>query len=261
MDLILFQVVIPFIISALVVIVVMFIAEKYGSKVGGILGTLPSTIVVAFVFIALSEDTQFASNAAAVVPAELGVNVIFLFVFALLVHRSTILAFVMTFLIWGILSLLLVIFEIDSIILSIVIYLICMISAFYYLEKKQKIPSRPKVTIHYTVNKIMFRGVLAGIVIAIAVVLSNVGSIISGIFSVFPAILSSTMLISVREHGPDFASGMAKSMMLGLSSVATYAMLVTVLYPVYGILYGSLVAYVFSFCVTLCIFIVRNKII
>ena len=107
----------------------------------------------------------------------------------------------------------------------------------------------------------MFRGVLAGIVIAIAVVLSNVGSIISGIFSVFPAILSSTMLISVREHGPDFASGIAKSMMLGLSSVATYAMLVTVLYPVYGILYGSLIAYGFSFCVTLCIFIVRNKII
>jgi uncharacterized membrane protein (GlpM family) len=259
MDSLLLQVFIPFILSALVVIIVMFIAETYGSKVGGILGTLPSTIVVAFVFIALSEGTEFASDAAAVVPAELGVNVLFLFVFALLVHRSTILAFGVTFLIWSILSSLLVIFSIDSILVSIVIYLVCVTGAFLYLEKRQKIQSLPKVAIHYTAKKIMFRGVLAGLVIALAVVLSNVGSIISGIFSVFPAILSSTMLISVREHGPDFASGMAKSMMIGLSSVATYATLVNLLYSIFGIWFGSLVAYGVSFCVTFCIFIVRNK--
>jgi uncharacterized membrane protein (GlpM family) len=257
----LFQVLIPFILSALVVIIVMFIAETYGSKVGGILGTLPSTIVVAFVFISLSEGPKFASDAAVVVPAELGVNVIFLFVFSLLVRRSIALSFGVTFLIWTILSFLLVIFEIDSIITSILIYLVCMIGAFFYLEKKQKIPSQPKVAIHYTIKKILFRGVLAGTVIALAVVLSNVGSIISGIFSVFPAILSSTMLISVREHGPEFASGMAKSMMIGLSSVATYATVINILYPISGVLYGSLAAYGISFCVTLCIFLIRNKMI
>lgn len=261
MDPLLFQIIIPFFLSAIVVVLVMFIAEKFGSKVGGILGTLPSTIVVAFVFIGLSEGTQFASEAASVVPAELGINVIFLFVFALLVHRSTALAFGLTFLIWTILSSLLVIFHINSIGISILIYLVCVIGAFFYLEKKQKIHSRPKVAIHYTAKKIMLRGILAGIVIAIAVVLSNVGTIISGIFSVFPAILSSTMLISVREHGPDFAAGIAKSMMLGLSSVATYATLINLLYPIYGIFYSSLIAYGVSFCVTFSIFIIRNKMI
>jgi hypothetical protein len=259
MEYVIFQILIPFTLSALVVIIVMYIAETYGSKIGGILGTLPSTIVVAFVFISISKGILFASEAAAVVPAELGINVIFLFVFAVLIHKSTVMAFTVSFMTWIVLSALLLIFQITNIFVSIIIYLICVFSAFFYLEKKLMIHSISKVTIHYTPKKIMFRGILAGIVIAIAVLLSNVGSIISGIFSVFPAILSSTMLISVHEHGPDFTAGIAKSMILGLSSVTSYATIIHFLYPIYGIIVGSIIAYGFSFCVTLCIFFVREK--
>ena len=118
MDSLMLQIIIPFVLSALVVIIVMFIAETYGSKVGGILGTLPSTIVVAFVFIGLSEGPEFAADAAAVVPAELGINILFLFVFALLAHRSTVLAFLITFSIWSLLSSLLIIFEMNYLIAS-----------------------------------------------------------------------------------------------------------------------------------------------
>jgi len=260
MNSLIFQVFIPFILSALVVIIVMYIAENYGSKAGGILGTIPSTIVVAFVFIAYSKGTNFASDAAAVVPAELSINVIFLFVFSLLVHRSTILAFIVTFIVWGFLSSLLVVFQMDYIVVSILLYLSSVLIVFLFLEKIVKIRSIGKVKIHYTTKKIIFRGFLAGIVIVIAVLLSNVGSIISGIFSVFPAILSSTMLISVKEHGPDFAAGMAKSMVLGLSSVATYATVIHLLYPSYGIIVGSIIAFVISFFVTICIFFLRKKI-
>lgn len=260
MDPILFQIVIPFVLSALVVILVTVIAEKFGTKVGGIFGTLPSTLVIALIFIAVNEGNEFASDAAAVIPAELGINVIFLLVFALLVHRSVSIAFVTTFGLWAILSSLLVIFNMDSIFLSVIIYLIAVFSAFFILEFWKNRPSLGMVKVHYTAKKIAFRGILAGIFIALAVSLSNIGSIISGIFSVFPAILSSTMLISVREHGPDFAAGMAKSMLLGLSSVVTYATLVHFLYPLYGIILGSIIAYLCSFAVTIIIFFFRQRI-
>jgi len=261
MSSILYQIVIPFFLSAFVVILITMIAERYGTKVGGILGTLPSTIVIAFVFISINENELFASRAAAVVPAELGINIIFLLIFSLLVHRSTLLAFIGTFAIWTMLSFLLVFFNMENIWISILIYIISLLFCFLILEKRKAVPSMGKVHIHYTLTKIMLRGVLAGIVIAIAVVLSNVGSIISGIFSVFPAILSSTMLISVREHGPDFAAGMAKSMMIGLSSVATYAVSIHVLYPQVGIGYGTVLSYVLAFCVTMILFTRRNRII
>ena len=48
MSFLLFQIILPFILSAMIVIIIMFIAERYGTKIGGILGTLPSTIVIAF---------------------------------------------------------------------------------------------------------------------------------------------------------------------------------------------------------------------
>ena len=216
--------------------------------------------MVAFAAIAYTEGTSFASEAALVVPAELGINVLFLFVFGLLVRRSMVIAFIGTFAVWTVLSLVLVFGQIDNIFFSLMIYVICAVISFGILEKKMKVPSMGKVVIHYTLRKMVFRGVLAGVVIALAVVLSQVGSVISGIFSVFPAILSSTMLISVREHGPDFAAGMAKTMMLGLSSVATYATVIHILYPVYGVVVGSAVAYLISFCVTLCIFFIRKNI-
>lgn len=256
----LFQFAIPFFLSAVVVILITIIAERYGTKVGGILGTLPSTIIIAFIFIAINEGEQFASRAVSVVPAELGINIIFLFVFAILIHRSTILAFIVTFSIWTVLSFLLIFFNMEYIVLSVIIYLLCLIICFFILEKRKAIPSIGTMYIHYTPTKILLRGVLAGIIISIAVFLSNVGSIISGVFSVFPAILSSTMLISVREHGPDFASGMAKSMILGLSSVATYAVCIHFFYPTLGIFFGTTFAYLIAFCITMFIFFLRKKI-
>ena len=79
-----FQTIIPFIVSAFVVIIITIIAEKFGTKTGGILGSLPSTIIVAYVFIALNKGPDFASKSVAVVPAEIGINILFLFIFTIL---------------------------------------------------------------------------------------------------------------------------------------------------------------------------------
>jgi len=256
----LLQLVLPFIFSALVVIIIMFIAERYGTKTGGILGTLPSTIVIAFIFIALNQNVDFAAQSAAVVPAELGINVVFLLLFALLVSRSTYIAFAVSLTVWVILSWLLFIFNVANAFISLSGYVVALALAVIVLERVKKIPSSGNVKVHYNPAKIAIRGLLAGAVISIAVLLSNVDPTLSGIFSVFPAILSSTMLISVKEHGPKFAAGMAKSMTVGISSVVVYAMMIHFLYPVYDIIIGTIVAYTVSIVVTLIIFKLRGKI-
>ncbi|MEA3458204.1 MAG: hypothetical protein U9R21_05950 [Candidatus Thermoplasmatota archaeon] len=256
----LFQVVLPFTLSALVVIIIMFIAERYGTKTGGIFGTLPSTIVIAFVFIAINQNVDFAAQSATVVPAELGINVVFLLLFTLLVRRSTYIAFAVSLTAWAILSWLLFIFNAENVFISVAAYVAALAFAVIVLERIKKIPSSGNVKIHYTPAKIALRGVLAGAVISIAVLLSNVGPTLSGIFSVFPAILSSTMLISVREHGPKFAAGMAKSMIVGISSVAMYATVIHFLFPVYNIIIGTVSAYAISIVVTMIIFKLRGKI-
>lgn len=254
------QTVLPFFLSAFIVVLITVIAERYGTKTGGILGTLPSTIVIAFIFISINKDVTFASRSAAVVPAELGINLLFLFFFAVFAYRSTFLALAASMSIWAILSSLLYFFSLENIFISLAVYFLSLILTFTLLEKVKKVESKGKVKVHYTPLKIAYRGLLAGTIIAIAVFLSNLNSVLSGIFSVFPAILSSTMIISIREHGPDFTAGMAKSMIFGISSVMVYATSIHLLYPIFGLIMGTVYAYIISFLTTIFLFKIRRKI-
>jgi len=242
MHALLFQILIPFILSAAVVTLVTIIAERYGTKVGGIIGTLPSTIVIAFVFIALNRGVYFASRSVAVVSAEMGINVVFLFFLSILLYRSIYLAIVVSLTVWVFLSALLFILGMENIFISLAIYAIALVSTFMVLERIKRVSSTGSVEIHYTPMKIVFRGLLAGTIVAIAVSLSNIGAAISGIFSVFPVIFLSTMLISTREHGPDFAAGIAKSMIFGTPSILSYVTAIYFLYPACGIFFGTIYA-------------------
>ena len=241
-----YQIAVPFILSAFIVVAISIIAEKFGTKLGGIIGTLPSTIVIAFIFISLNRGTSFASDSAAVVPAEMGINIIFLFMFAVLADKKLHVILVSTLSVWSILSVLLYIFDFNNIYISVVIYLSMMIIALLVLEKVIKVKSVAKKEVEYTKRKILFRGVLAGVVIAVAVALSNIGSVLSGIFSVFPAIFLSTMLIFTKEHGPKFVGGTAKSMIFGTPTVVSYAVALHFLYPAFGLLTGTILSYIVS---------------
>lgn len=155
MNFILYQLFLPFILSAIIVVVIMFIAEKYGTKIGGILGTLPSTIVIALIFLAINQDINFSSEAAAVIPAELGINVLFLVIFAILIYRSIIIAFLTSLSIWAILSFLILYLNLNNIYISITIYIISLISALIILKNKKKIKSIKNVDFHYNKKKLL----------------------------------------------------------------------------------------------------------
>ena len=256
---ILLQSILPFVFSAGIVIVITTVAERYGTKVGGIIGTLPSTIIVAYVFIALNKGVDFASTSIAVVPAEMGINMIFLLIVALVAYRSTIWAFTLAFVAWGLLSTALFFSELSNMAIALGLYLACMLGSFAFLERYKKIPSIGSVKVHYTLQKIIGRGLLAGVIISLAVLLANTSPTLSGIFAVFPAILTSTMVISIREHGSAFAGAMAKSLIFGTPSMVSYTVGVYILYPLIGILFGSIVSLCISCIVAIFLLKLRAK--
>lgn len=147
---------------------------------------------------------------------------------------------------WLVLSSLLVWSELDTMVLSIVVFLVCWLFAYHLAERVKQVRSVGKVKVHYTPRKVLGRGILAGIVIACSVVMSNVGSAVSGIFSVFPAMFLSAMIISLREHGPEFVEGLSKAMIFGTPSVMSYAIGVHMFYPEIGILWGTLASTVMA---------------
>lgn len=255
----LLQTLVPFILSALVVVLITVVAERFGTKIGGILGTLPSTIVIAFLFIALTNSIEFAVSSVSIVPAEMGINLVFLMLFAILAKKSFKIAVIGSLSIWAILSTLLFYSNLTILPIAISIYIIALIATFFILENGIKISSIGRRHVQYSALKILMRGLVAGIVIAVSVVLSNLSAILSGIFSVFPAIFLSTMIISYREHGPDFVGGMAKSMIFGTPSVTSYAVAIYYLYPRIGIIWGSIYAYCIGIIITLILFSIRSK--
>ena len=256
----LFHTIIPFALSALVVILVTIIAEKYGTKTGGVIGTLPSTIIIAFLFIALDKGVWFASESVVIVPAEMGLNLLFLLIFTLLSYKRILVALVGSLLSWTIFTIMIYYSNLTSVVVSLAVYIVCFFLAFLILDKKKKIISQDTIKVHYTPLKLLGRSLIAGIVIAIAVSFSNLGPMLSGIFSVFPAIFLSTMIISLLEHGPQFTGAMAKGMIYGSPSVVSYAVGIHFLYPLTGILGGSIGSFLISLVVTLILFKLRKKI-
>jgi len=250
----LYEFIIPFITAALAVVTITIIAERYGTKTGGIIGTLPSTIMIAFLFIAFNEGITVATQSVAVVPAEMGVNVMFLLLFTLFSYQSTTLALAVSLSIWTLLSLSLLLINLENILASLIVFVAAFFIAMLVFERIKKTPSIGRVRTHYTPLKIFLRGLFAGIVIAIAVLLSNIGAVLSGIMATFPVIFLSTMIIAMREQGPQFAGGMAKSMIFGSPSVVSYALAISFFYPAYGIVIGTIGAFVLSFIVTIVLY-------
>lgn len=252
------QTVVPFIVAAAVVIVITTVAERFGTRIGGLVGTLPSAITVAYVFIGLTQGVDFASRAIVVVPAEMGINILFLFVFAMLAKRGGIIALAGSLLWWAVASFVLYIVGVPSIWASMVVFVAAYAIAFGVLERVKKTESVAGRRMTYSKRKIASRGILAGTVVMIAVLLSNVGEVISGLFSVFPAIFLSTMIICVLDHDEKFAAGMAKSMVFGSFTVATFAVSLHYLFPMLGLLFGTLGSLCLSACMAFFLFVLRG---
>src|SRR4030042_1041318 len=156
----LYHTIIPFALSALVVILVTIIAEKYGTRTGGIIGTLPSTIIIAFLFIALDKGVQFASESVAVVPAEMGINLVFLVTFALLSSRKILVALTASLMVWILLTILLFYSHLTSIVVSLALFALFFAATFFTLDKIQKITSQNTIEVHYTPLKLLGRSII-----------------------------------------------------------------------------------------------------
>lgn len=253
------ELILPFFLSFTVVILITMLAERFGTKIGGIAGTLPSTIIIVFLFIALNRGIPFATHSDSIAVAEMGINVLFLAAFAAFCTRSLPAALIGAFSLWAFFTALLYIADFSTILVPLIIFAVAFASCLWYLEKHEHVTSQQKIHMQYTYKKILLRGLLAGVVIAAAVSLSNLSVALSGILAMFPAIFLSTMLISYFEHGPLFTKALAKSLMYGSPSVVAYGAAIYFLYPAAGILIGTIGATIISVAVSLVLLLFRSS--
>jgi len=237
-------------------------AERAGTKVGGVVAGFPSAIVVALFFIGWTQSAQSASDATTLVPIVMGIATLFSVVFVFLYPIHFYVAVAAGLGLWFVLSLTLIIVAFDSFFYSIWGLVLLYCSSFLLMEKVLKIRSVGRKSVNYTVIHILFRGIFSGGIIALAVAVAKAGGpIVGGVFASFPAVMLSAMVINHFTHGREFASAFAKTMASsGPLNATIYAISVRYFYPMAGLVLGTVMALIVSLVAGLVIyrFLSRN---
>ncbi len=241
-----------FVVGGVWIALATVLAEKFGTKLGGIIAGLPSMTAVALFFIAWTQTPLIASRATTIMPIAMGVNALFVLVYSLLARYGFWLSLAAALALWFGLSSGLVLLEFDNLVLSLVGFITLLSFSFFILEKKSGIVSEGKKDVHYTSRQLIFRGIFSGTIVAFAVLMGKVGGPLwGGVFSIFPAVYISIIFITHLAHGKSFSLATVKVVMLsGLINVGVYVVTARYSYLHLGLLWGTLLPYLASLCST-----------
>ncbi|MDG6221393.1 MAG: DUF3147 family protein, partial [Candidatus Thermoplasmatota archaeon] len=214
------HILLSFILASTWVSLSTIIAERLGTKAGGVVSTLPSTLIIAFLFMGLAQGPDFVSQASVVVPLGMGINAVFLAAFITFSNRGLGAALVGSLGIWFAMSTMVFYFPPGEMLISLAIFVLLVASAMMWLRMKHRFRSQSGKKIHYTTREVAFRGFFAGGIIAAAVTVASIGGpVLGAIFSVFPAIFTSTMMILHIRQGRKFTGAVGTTMILGSANV------------------------------------------
>jgi len=256
-----FYLLLSFIVGGAWVALSSFLSERYGARTGGYFAGIPSTVVVAFAFIALSQGRDVAYDVTTVFPAAFAGSVVFLLSMCTVRLRvnSFALQLMVALSLWGGFEYLLYLFDVRRFDISMAIWLLVLMAGVRFAvaygreascEGGWPIPDLNK----WAFRRAIARAVLGGSVVTLAVLMTDMGGpLIGGIFSAFPAVYLSQLVVLRLAYGKRFdqilgpmASGMALS---GMLNVVTFAIAFRLLIHGTGVSVAIVIAFLGSLVV------------
>lgn len=247
-------------LSGAVAIVVTLAIERFGGVVGGLLGTLPTTIVPASFGIGWTSDGAgpVFVTAMAAVPVGMLVNASFLWLWRVLPPRlpdrslsqrlTSMVALSMTG--WALLAIptmtLLNGIADPSVAWWLGATALAANAVLGALASRQPRPA-PAGRRAVGPSMLLARGSLAAIAVGLATAIAQSGDgVLAGVVSVFPAIFLTTMVGLWVAQDEAVPAGAVGPMMLGSTSVGGYALTITLLAPSLGLGPGALLSWVIA---------------
>ena len=232
--------------------------EKWGGLVGGLLGAVPSTIVPAGIgmYLASGEDALVVSMA--VVPLGMLLNALFLGAWLVLprwfsnASHPLLLTSIGALAVWFVLGMGVWFLLQNTVVgtllteqeLAVVGLALLSFIAVWFNRRPQPTPKGSNAV---SKTVLFARGSMAAAAIGVSVWMAGLGfPLLAGLASVFPAIFLTSMVALWLAQGPTVPQGAAGPMMLGGASVAVYANIAMWSLPAYGVVVGSVVAWVGS---------------
>jgi hypothetical protein len=234
--------------------------EKLGGRRGGVVGTLPTTIVPAAIgFWWASSSTADFRDALYVVPAGMLVNALFLWSWRVLPPRlpdgsvrSRLLVMVAASMsAWALMAFLLLrateAYRGAGLPMAVWGWGFFLTAVGLATIACLRNGPAPAGTRRVGPAALLGRGMLAASAIGLAVALATLsGPVIGGIVSIFPAIFLTAMIALWLAQGEAVPAGAVGPMMLGSTSVSAFALLAATLMPVAGPAAGAALAWLGS---------------
>lgn len=249
----LLQVVVSFLFGGAFVAFLTFWAEKSTARVAGIIISVPSTIAIGYLFMGLTVSAEAVAKVAPMVPMGSGILMIFTMVYLymskipLKKSYSVALCTVSSLFVWFLLALPMAIYKFDKIWISILVYIVCLALGFQFLTIRVKLKAYHKPLV-YTIWEKVFRSVFAGGIIALIVVLSKTfGPFWGGVFTVFPAVFLSSMIVFHIRYDSDFLFRIWKNSPIGSLVFVSFAIASIYTFPAFGVIGGLIGSYFVSF--------------
>lgn len=242
------------------------LAERAPQNIAGILLSVPSTLAIGLIFIAITISPTEVAAVATVIPASFGITLAFNTVYVYLANslrfKQTATIFVSAtgaILVWLFLATPLAYFEIDNMIFSLCVYAFLVVVSHYFLAIKPNIETNP-INIRYTTAQKIMRAVFGGLIIGLIVFLAKFfGPFWGAIFSAFPAVYLSMLLIVHHQHGKSFLFHITKALPVASPIFVIYTFVIQYSYPSIGVVLGTLAAFAISALYPIVLSYVLNK--
>ena len=240
--------------AGIVAVLVTMAIERWGGIVGGVLGTIPTTIIPATIGIYLEAGSEDLATSMSLVSFGMLLNALFIGAWIFYPSKkqnvSVTEMVIVSLTFWLILAIIVTYFlemtlDYTSEFIVSIVGLVLLLSLGIWMTWRPR--EAPKGKNKVSRNMLIIRGLAAAVAIGVAVQLSSIGQpLIAGLASVFPAIFLTTMAALWISQGPEVPSGAAGPMMLGGASVAVYSIIAPWALPEYGIIVGTIICWVGS---------------
>lgn len=230
-------------ITMLAVLGLSFVAEKISAKLAGLLSGYPIGTAIILHFYGLEYGAQFAADAAIFNLCGLLASQCFAYTYYRASQRTTSLVVISMLALAGYLLPAFMVSQTSPTRLTALVIAIIATTLFCILLRDNRVK---QVTTSQTWSTRLVAGRLiftAALVLAVTEFADIVGPGWAGLFSAFPVALYPLVVLLHRECGPETARTVLGNFPYGLWSVIAYALTVSLLYPLYGVIWGTLLGF------------------
>lgn len=253
------QLLMSFLVGGALVALQSWVSEKVPEKISGIILSMPSTIIVNMLFLAMILSKKEFALILPMIPAPLGFSFVFIVTYIYAARWLTkyvlkkayyefnrkilvmILSFAIALPVWFLPTFFLIKNKMDNILYSWIIYVFCIIFAQWVLRLKKSEPDTG--VIHYTFVQILIRAVFSGAIIATTIFLGKTqGPLVGGAMTMFPAAYLSALIILHYYYNYKKLFSLFDNAALGSTSILLYVYVAHYSFPVCGYWFGTVIA-------------------